>query len=385
MGAYAGEVLVVAPIDDVPGDDLVVSLRGEDATVLLDDSGGVAARWSASGPLAAGDLDGDGRQDLVLADSAADVSAVHAGAVYGWTGPVGGEHDVAEAAVRVDGEQRDDSLGAAVCAGDWDGDGLADLAALEEASRWRTYTDGGATAGARIELHASHGNRCTSGDLDGDGRDDLVLGAGSDGALHEGLVAVYTSPPPVDDSLWNAPVLLYGEQEHSEFGGTLVVADTDADGRDDLVVGADALDDAEQDQGGLYIYRSLPTGSVEAGVADLRITGEGRWVGLGGSVAVAQAGDRAWIAAGPFYYPPDGVFRWTWSEVFLIAADGVGETTTAGAVAVFSQDIFVVPPPVAAGDLDGDGNEELVVGSPCDFDDDEGVVWRVDLSALLGG
>lgn len=373
-GSVLGGVLLVAPVDDVPGDDVVATAWGHDETLLLGDGGAIAS-WLGWGALAAGDVDGDGRSDLVMGETRSDVAGPSAGAVWAWTGPVAGAMDPADAGVRVEGAPYQ-GLGGTACAGDWDGDGRADLVAMDGGSDLQVWWDAGATPGARIDVDYEWGGACASGDLDGDGREDLVLAGYVDGAVNEGLVGVYTTPPTADASLWDAPALLYGEEPHSSFGVALAVGDTDGDGRADLVVGAPGLDHDAEDKGAVYVFRAVPVGSVEASTADLRVLAEEEEVGLGRTVAVAQAGGEAWIAAGAAYVMPDNVYRHARSEVFVFGAGGSGDQTTAQSGAVFWDGVRALNPPVGAGDLDGDGAGELVIASP---EGGDSAVWRVAL------
>jgi hypothetical protein len=80
------------------------------------------------GVMAPGDYDGDGLRDLAVGDAAEDAVGAATGAVYVVLGPVSGVGSLASAAVKIDGNAAGDSFGAAIAnAGDTDGDGLDDL------------------------------------------------------------------------------------------------------------------------------------------------------------------------------------------------------------------------------------------------------------------
>ena len=72
---------------------------------------------------AAGDLDEDGYDDVVLA-SYADGEA---GSVYVLFGPVSGNVPIEDAAFQLTGEEAGDAAGWAIAAGDIDGDAISEL------------------------------------------------------------------------------------------------------------------------------------------------------------------------------------------------------------------------------------------------------------------
>ena len=97
----------------------------------------------------AGDVDGDGRDDVLVGAPGHGSVAAFAGATYLVTGPCSGSVDLGTASQRLYGETLGDTLGSAVAgAGDVDGDGFAD---------WLVGVPGddraGQEAGAAILVH----------------------------------------------------------------------------------------------------------------------------------------------------------------------------------------------------------------------------------------
>jgi hypothetical protein len=223
----AGRLLVGAGIGMVYAVDAPV------AAGSLGDAPFVATGWT--GGLACGDLDGDGDGELAL--GTADGVALVAEAATG-TPALSAELDADEvdALVVVEGVLVAAS-GATVTV--W-ADGTS------EAASWSVDGFAGAVALA------------DAGDVDGDGADDLAIGdpAGS-------VAFVY--------ALDGATLLatLVGEGEADEAGAAVAgVGDLDGNGRYDLAVGAPGYDDAGTDSGRVYAVYGPISGTEELAAAD---------------------------------------------------------------------------------------------------------------------
>lgn len=165
--------VVTAELDGRPGADLAVTSNCFKATILTNDGSGQLAVGGSfgtgytSGEIAAGDLDGDGDQDLAFVNigvSSVTVLFNDGGGTFG----------------RVDGYGTGDNPWDLVLA-DLDGDGDPDLATANVYSgdvtvRWN---DGGSFARASAFAAGTSPRGLAAGDLDGDGLQDLAVADGA--------------------------------------------------------------------------------------------------------------------------------------------------------------------------------------------------------------
>ncbi len=340
----------------------------------------------AGGALAgAGDVDGDDHADLWIGARMADPKGVDAGAVYLVHGPIEGWVGLDDADATAAGLGSGDNLGQALCAGfDHDGDGTPDLlvgayqadrmgAAAGEAYLFEGPVSGAwgadgadATLLAEGDHHEAGCAVASPGDVDGDGLDDLLVGAsGFDGSSsRRGAAYLLSGPVRGVFHLVDGAARLVGESDGDRAGSAVAGAgDVDGDGLVDLLVGAYQAGYAHDAAGAAYLVLGPASGEVDLGEADARLDGvaEAEYAGyaLAGpgdtdgdgyadlAIASHEVDSRAgatWLVRGPV----TGVLSLTSADAVLL-----GEAHTDYAGYALS----------SAGDQDGDGLPDLLLGA----------------------
>ena len=292
-GALSGAVWMVdGPLTGTLALDEGVLIEGVGGT----DRAGVALDF-------AGDVDGDGVGDFVIGALGEATGGGTAGAAYLVLGPVTADLGLELAAARLTGGAGDRAGSGAVGAGDLNGDGLADLAIAADRADL-----GASNAGAVFVLHGPvSGDQvlgdvgtplsgsainedagvgvAAAGDLDGDGLDDLLVGAPgrpSAGFVGGGTVYLVHGPVSVGGSLTDGAVQLRGAVDGGRFGSAVAPAgDVDGDGSTDLIIGAPGADTA-------YVFHGPHAGVRSAMSADRVLVSD---AGSEGGAAVLGPGD----------------------------------------------------------------------------------------------
>lgn len=206
------------------------------------------------------------------------------------------------------------------------------------------------------EASSSFGVSMTSGDLNSDGKPDLIIGA-SAYATNTGRVYVFYSDGSLATGATNADIIITGETTSNFFGGSLATGDLNSDGKIDLVVGA--YNAGSSNSGRTYIFYNDGSIPITAATADVTIAGESS--SQFGAVATGDfnADGRMDFAVGAGYYNANYTGR-----VYIFHNDGSYPTGAASADIIITGEAtnnsFASP---IAGDFNADGKTDLAVGA----------------------
>jgi hypothetical protein len=315
-----------------------------------------------------------------------------------------------------------DSLGRAVAVGDWNGDGFDDVAVFD----YENAVVGGAgavhvlyanflgvsssddyftdfdplTGNADEEAGDEFGSALEAGDFDGDGFDDLAIGIPfEDATIGPGfftncgaVLVLYGSPVGLEETgaqkLFSS---IASDRTEIHFGAALAAGDFDGDGHDDLAVASPDSDVSGHERAGsIAIYE----GSASGIVASARLIHQDSSDATGSVSDVAEELDRFGTALVAGNFNGDTLAGHSVDDLAVGVVgegDAVAVTTGSGIVQVFYGDPFqngltfstdqswnqgnsasgesqesgdAFGFSLAAGDITGDGRDELVVGSP---------------------
>ena len=371
------------------GDNLITTANHLSTGVYEDDE--------LASSIAGGDVNGDGIDDLLIG-SVNDNDQL--GALYVVLGPLdetmGAANMNADAAVYGTAEV---SLGAAVAVADLNGgsaedilvgapetdisgvgsnvgavyvyfDGLSEDATPDAADLTITGVDGGARLGSTIS---------SDGDIDGDGLTDVMLTSLYDDSFgtSSGSVAIYLGLDDSIDALTteDRDTQLASSINHSSFGHSVeVVGDVNGDGRDDLLIGSPQTNTHGTHTGTAYLYLGHAT-NFGSGASRLHSSANATYHG----VAARDLAGSAITGLGDV--DADG-----YAEFAISAPKHNGLASNAGAVYLMldpdrtgvhdlddAADVVLYGPNTSdrigeslSGeiDMDNDGVNDLIVGSP---------------------
>ncbi len=353
------------------------------AATLQSDLAGALFGFSAAG---AGDVNGDGYDDVIVgAPSYSSGQSNEGGAFVFLGGPAGiASGNVLSAAV-LESDQTGSNFGVQVsCAGDVDRDGYDDVVVgannFDNVGGVFLFRGGpagvadGTPATAASALRSDRassafgGSVAGAGDTNGDGYDDVIVGAAgySDGPPNQGAVFVFNGSPNglLGADPGAAAASYQASATDTRLGsGVAGAGDVNADGYDDVIFGADGYDGGETNEGAAYVYLGGPNGLQFAAFY------EGNQPEALFGAAVAGAGDVNGdgfddVAVGALSY--DGRFSNSGGAFVFFGGPGPltsGSPRTAASAVVSGQyggsgfGIAVA----GAGDVDGDGYDDLIV------------------------
>ena len=371
-------------VDEFYGYDL-------DAAVLPVYYEGAANARVGSSLAGGGDITDDGLDDFTMGapfddGTAADsgTAAVVEGDAADWfTNP-----PLMSLASEIDGTVTDSQVGATVAMGDLDDDGVTDVIIGGPYKNYSMVPDGevyiflGGSIGAGPDVddadvalrgsfageHAGAG-LSSGGDVDGDGRDDVLIGATwnneAAGGGVEGAVYVLLGRPVWSgfDETYDCDAQLVGSSDDELLGGAVaIVPDMNSDGYDEVLVGSE---DGDNGDGRAYlIYGKSSWSDMDLDDADAQFyaSGADHWgIRVGGLEDINGDGrGEMWIGSEDYssgggvalYFGSNSEFSGNVNltsnaDVMFQGAGGDGASLMA-----------------APGDMDDDGHPDVLIGAP---------------------
>ena len=297
-----------------------------------------------------------------------------------------------DAVAALHGPQAEAHVGADLTAADLDGDGAFELIVASAAREGRVVVVGSGAVGA-VGISNVAAAWFATDDNGGEmklatvardtGGAAVVMGfpSGTGGGLGYGVVYVWDGPFTGESVPASATATLLGSATNGAAGGSVGAAgDLDGDGMSDLIVGGHSSTYAAT----AYILPSTVTGVVALGDFTALVADETRTV----AVAAVPAGDVNGNGVADLWLAADGSDRAAedGGAVYLVTGPVSGIVDVTGEPAVLGSTFreMLGQALVGAGDVDGDGYDDLLVGaSP--YASYEGRAWLISGAGFATG
>ncbi len=305
------------------------------------------------------DLDGDGAADFVVGAMSNDWKASDAGSAYVYSG---GSGTLLKA---LHGQIADGRFGSRLAAaGDVDGDGVGDFLVAAYHDSTQSFNGGavflysGATFAPLQSIYCARkfqpnfGGSVSAGqDVDGDGVADFIVGAPNDTRVsdREGAATVYSGADGhvIWDLAGPSPVAVFGQS-------VALLGDLDGDGLSEFAVGAPFIDHLTFDEGSVFVYSGsdmslrvelVGTESRQLLGSNLANVGDVDGDGVPDFTAGDNTGTRGTDAGAARLFSGR-----TLRQLYRFDGEAAGDNFGVGLT--------------ATGDLDGDGLPDLAIGAP---------------------
>ena len=290
------------------------SASGPSTTPNWTVSGGQWGAWLGHGVSTAGDVNGDGYGDVIVGAQAYDNDQTNEGRAWIYYGSASG---------------------------------------LETTPVW--------TAESNRENSAFGYEVSTAGDVDGDGYADVIVGDYyyTNVEAHEGAAFVYHGGP--DGLSATADWTAEGNQEGATVGSWVSTAgDVNGDGFEDTLVGAPGYDNGETDEGKAFLYYGSATGLGNTPVWTTESNQAGAAFGFVGGAGDVNGDGYDDVIVGALGFDGSQIDG---GRAFVYYGSAAGLSTSANWTAEGTQPAAHFGSVSAAGDVNGDGYGDIIVGA----------------------
>ncbi|MCF0051946.1 FG-GAP-like repeat-containing protein [Dyadobacter sp. LJ53] len=319
----------------------------------------------------AGDVNGDGYNDVIVGAYAYDKGHDNEGAVFVHLGSAVGVNS--NASVVLEGNQINAQYGwSAATAGDVNGDGYSDIMVGSYLYDYGQTNEGAvfvyhgsaqgikASAAIRLESNQPEAKQgiavACAGDVNGDGYSDVMIGIWQydKGESNEGAVVIHHGSP---NGLISSPAsTLESNQADAGMGWSVKSAgDVNGDGYSDIITGAHTYDKGQADEGAAFVWLGMAEGVKDSSAFVSKFQFDQQRTSVSSAGDVNGDGFDDLIVGVPGYNDTGAVF------IYHGSINGISNIPTTTIENVPSSDEFGWSVS-SAGDVNGDGYGDIIVG-----------------------